>query len=480
MILDRFNELLRVDPEAVAVIDESRPWTRANLAGAVVSLQERLATQVQPGDPVVIFLSNGVEFIAAFLAIVASGGIAVPLNTHLRTEELSWYVEALGIRWVVTCGSGLRAWETLAGRFRGLQIIPGNIPSSGVAPPREIAAIDPSEPDPLVLYLSTSGSTGQPKIVPRRHSNLLLGAANVASALAIESSDRFLGVVPFHHANGFSNCMFLPLMRGAGIVTMEQFVPRRLPELVKDEEVEVLVGSPFIFRVLLEQDPGPDVFRRVRICLSSGAPMAPALVDRCREQLGISVRQLYGSTETGTIAIEPDEDGIHNVAGVPIPGVEVQILDASGVLLPECECGEIAVSSGAVMEGYLAGTGKNAPRDDGFLRTGDLGFLDEHGALHLQGRIRRGINLCGIKVDPVEIERVIGELPAVRAVRVDGSPDEHGMEMIRARIRPVPGAAVTRSDVVKQCRARLAEFKIPRVIEFVESDVEDLLGKNSV
>ncbi len=482
MILDPFNESVRKEPGASAVVDGDRTWTRAALAEAVLVLRESWTGQVFPADRVAIFLPNGGEFIAAFLAVVAAGAVAVPLSPHLRAEELGWYVETLGIRRVVAPATGSGVWEELAARFDDLRILPGvgPIPEGETVKVREIRGVETADPDPWAVFLSTSGSTGRPKIVPRRCGNLLSGAANVGAALGIRPSDRFLAVVPFHHANGFSNCMFLPLVRGAAIVTMDRFVPRRLPDVVRKHRVTVLIGSPFIFRVLIEQDAGPDVFRDVRIALSSGAPMAPGLIDRCRERLGIRVRQLYGSTETGTIAIEPADAEVRGAAGLPVPGVEVRILGEGGKALPGGEVGEVAVRSAAVMEGYVEGAGGEAPFQEGFLRTGDLGFLDARGILHLRGRIRRGINLCGIKVDPVEIERVIGELPSVRSVRVDGVADEDGMERIRARIRLIPGATPSRSDVVKQCRARLAEYKIPREIEFVESEAEDILGKNSV
>jgi long-chain acyl-CoA synthetase len=325
----------------------------------------------------------------------------------------------------------------------------------------------------------TSGSTGKPKAVPRSQRNLIAGARNVAQALHTYPGQKFLGVVPFYHANGFANCMFLPLMHGATVVLMRKFVPARLAELVRREKMQVLIASPFIFSMLVESGQRAEDFRSVEICLSSGAPMSRELVIQCADRLGLRVRQLYGSSEAGTVAIEPAEcpHGSRTV-GKPLPSVEVKIIGSDDPELQIDAEGEIAVKSPAMMKGYVE---EPAPSGDffchGFLRTGDLGRFDEHGNLVISGRVTRMINLCGIKVDPVEIENIVKAMPAVQECLVLAVKNPRQMEIIKAMVAVRPGRFVSRKQIVEHCRMHLAEYKIPRVIEFVHPVAKELTGK---
>jgi long-chain acyl-CoA synthetase len=302
---------------------------------------------------------------------------------------------------------------------------------------------------------------------------------NVGAALGIQPEQRFLAVVPFSHANGFSNCMFLPLVHGATVVLMPAFEPRRLASIVRTHRIQVLIVSPFILRMLAEQKVDAGCFRSVDICLSSGAATPPALAELWKDQFGIRVRQLYGSSETGTVSIEAADGPIGcGAVGRPIPEVEVRILDEHGAQRAANEIGEVFVRSPAMMPGYLGEPRRNQTVfRKGFFRTGDLGVLDGDNNLVLAGRKTRTINVGGVKVDPGEVEAVIERMPGVCQCRAMGVPDRWQSETIKVVVAVGEEHNRSRRELVEHCRRFLAEYKIPRLIEFVDAIPVDLTGK---
>lgn len=479
----RFAIVCRDRADAVAVVDGDRRVTYAELDRRVEEAADRLTTEATlgPGDRAIVSLPNGLEFVTGFLAVARLGAIAVPIRPDLRAPELVRYTETVRPRCVITSGRVDGEWRRVAEGSGAMWIVYAEERSSAARfSPSRSGPVSPSDASADVLYLSTSGTTGRPKLVPRSHARLLAGVCNVARALDVAEADRFLAVVPFHHANGFSNCMLLPLMHGCTTVSLSRFRPRELALVVREEGITVLIGSPLIFAMLVEQGTGRDAFATVRVALSSGAPMHSGLVEDCVVELGLRVRQLYGSTETGTIAIEPhDAAPAVEAAGAPVPGVDIRVLDERGEDVPQGVVGEVLVRSPAMMPGYVGqGDGDPDTCHEGYLRTGDLGRVDDDGLLRLEGRKKAVLNVAGIQVDPVEIENVLASMPGIRAARVGSALDTRGLEIIEAEVQPEAGTDVARKDVVAFCRARLAEYKIPRVIRIVDRVRPDLSGKD--
>jgi long-chain acyl-CoA synthetase len=464
MIAERLRAIAEDNPERPAIVDGNERMTYGQLLrridGAREWLHQRLG--VSPGDVILGSLENSWQFVACFFAIAESGGVFVPLHPGWRGPELRGFRERLKIHGVVTGRASRPEWEQVVPGDRVLAIDDrfDRTPPS----PRAHAA----EPDTPALYLATSGSTGVPRIVPRSHRNLLAGARNVARALAIDCGRRFLCVVPFYHSSGFHNSLILPLLNGACLILVRRFTPADCARLAAVQRADVLIGSPFIYRMLLEH---AQHLSTLDLCVSAGARMTETLTLAWQQRLGTRVRQLYGSTETSVISIdrstEPPPPG---TVGTPIDEVEVRILNE----------GEVAVRSPLVMSGYVADPEWNLRVfEDGFFRTGDLGCLDAEGRLRLSGRTRRMINMAGVKVDPVEIEQAIESLEGVVECQVDSGNGGRESELIRARIELWKGVAITRADVIAHCRRRLAEYKLPRVIEFVEALPVTLAGKIS-
>jgi len=464
MIAERLRALAEDNPDRLAIVDGEERITYGQVVRRIDSSRDWLRQRlpVAPGDVILGSLENSWQFVACFFAIAESGGVFMPLHPGWRAPELRSFRERLKIHGVITGQASRPAWEQVVPGARVLAIDDG----FGEAPrsPRACAA-DGSSP---ALYLATSGSTGTPRIVPRSHRNLLAGARNVARALAIHPGRRFLCVVPFYHSSGFHNSLILPLLNGARLILMRRFTPAACARLVAAESADVLIGSPFIYRMLLDHAP---YLPSLELCVSAGARMPQTLALAWQQRVGTRVRQLYGSTETSVISIDrAAEPPPSETVGTPIDEVEIRIFNT----------GEVAVRSPMVMSGYVGDPESNfRVFEDGFFRTGDLGCLDPDGRLRLFGRTRRVINIAGVKVDPVEIEQAVESLEGVVACYVDSGDGDRESELIRAWIELREGVELTRADVIAHCRRRLAEYKLPRIIEFVAALPVTLAGKIS-
>lgn len=489
MISACFGAVAARRPQAPAVVDGPIRLTYGRLAATIERLAGFIAEWMpQPrGARIAVVLPNCWEFAACFLAAARVGAICAPLPPQWKAHELDRSLAALDADALVTHSALAREGGAGVLRAAGRLLLVDRAPvfrapidGAHAAQGSPSLPCGPFEDD--VLYLATSGSTGRPKFVVRTQRSLVSGARMVAQCLGIQEGFPFLSVIPFHHANGFSNCLLMPLLAGGTAVLVRRFTPQRLAAVAREEKVQVLIGSPFIFRMLVQAGIGRAAFESVRICLSSGAAMSGGLAGLCRERLGLRVRQLYGSTETGTVAVEPGEGApAEGSVGRPLAPVAVRIVDAGGCDLPPGTVGEIAVRSPATMRGYYEDLREGRTSTaEGFLRTGDLGRIDAQGNLVLCGRIRRMVNLEGVKVDPAEIEQVLVRLEGVSGCVVGSSCGRHGRETLKAVVAVRPGRRLTRAAVIAHCRKFLAEFKIPRIIELVEELPANLLGKHTI
>lgn len=444
-------------------------------------LQETLSPK--PGEIIAASLSNTWQFVAGFFAISELGGVLMPCNPQWRAPELRGFARRLGFRGVITEPEFRPQWDCIGDVIPPQSVLTVNQAASRCETGAACSPLKLRTQDDPALYLPTSGSTGVPRLVPRTHRNLEAVARNVARALGAGPGCRFLSVIPFFHANGFHSCMLMPLISGATLVLMKQFSATACAELVHRERVDVLIGSPFLFNTLVDSGAEAGLLSTLRLCFSAGARMPTALQEGWRDRFGVRVRQWYGMSETSTISIDLVEEepprGAGTFIGAPIPGMEVRSLASDGRDLGgPAVAGELAVRSESVMPGYLDEPELNRQiLQGGFFRTGDLGYLDASGNLYLTGRMRRVINLAGVKVDPVEIEQAVEALDRVSACFVDAVPNRRSGEVIRARIVVRRGQQITRHDVIEQCRQRLAEYKLPRIVEFVERLPTTITGK---
>ena len=370
--------------------------------------------------------------------------IVVPLNPAFKADERDFCLRACDVR------------EVIADE----RVVDGLI---GEHPPRRL---EPRAAGETFVYQFSSGSTGRPKRLARTHGQLW---AESSSYTFLRPDDRIFCAIPLFHTYGMGCCLIAALRHGATLVFLDEphpFVMRRgrALELLERERVTVFPGVPLQFRLLADAPATADL-SALRLCFSAGTALPAEASEAFAARFGIPVRQLYGCTEAGTLTVDLDPEPVPGSVGTPVGQVAVRIED-----------GEIAVRSPAMTHGYsgLDELNRRVFRDGWFL-TGDLGRLDEAGRLFVTGRKKILIEVAGHKVDPIEVEDVVLAHPRVREAVVVGVANGSGEETVKAVV--VPGDGCGERDVIEFCGARLANFKVPQVVEFRDEIPRSPLGK---
>jgi len=333
--------------------------------------------------------------------------------------------------------------------------------------------------DEVAIVQYTSGTTGVPKRTARSHRNLFCEAKAFNETTGVSADDRVLCTVPLYHAHGFANAFLAALYAGATLVLMEEFNRAAVVEYLARERITIFPAVPLIFdllsrRVMGQSRPG----NSLRLVFSAGAPLSAAVAREFREAFGVYVRQLYGTTEVGSAAINLDlnlQSTLDSV-GLPMKNVCIEILHEDGSAVPQDEVGEVAIQSPAMPDGYLRQPELSQQKfRNGFFWPGDVGRKDARGYLYIQGRAAWLVSSAGRKVDPFEVEAVIATFPKVQEVVVVGVPGYLGEQVVKAVV--IAREACQEQEIVDYCRERLADFKIPRIVEFVADFPRNTLGK---
>ncbi len=431
-----------------------------------------------PGARVGLMIPNSAAFVAGYFGIVRPGGVVAPLNVRYRTQELVYYLGDTGaVALIVAPHLAAVAREALAGMPRPPALVqlddagvcavlsPGATAPGPAAVPAESAGVAADAP---LMHQYTSGSTGNPKRVVRTHAQLLFELERLAGTFGLGPEDRFLGAAPFSHVNGLVRTMLTSMYVGGTLHPVRQFDRRGALALITEARITYFGGVPYMF-VLLAETPvrGNVDLGSLRVAFSASAPLLPTDNERFHEKYGVRVRQLYGSTETGTISVNPHPDPATcaESVGRPLEGVRIEVVDDHGRPVSPGDEGEITIASPGAIRGYDGNPEANASSfRDGFYLSGDLGRANPDGCLVLTGRKKFLINRGGFKVNPLEVEEAIASHAGVAEVAVYGAPGPHGDDVVRCAI--VQRAPCTEREILEHCRGRIADFKIPSRIEF--------------
>lgn len=416
-----------------------------------------MAAGLRPGQRVLVAMAGGVGASIAALAAACFGEAAL-VDPDLPRTEASALLARLRPAGVLNSGG---VWRDLA-REQGQPVLDVST-ASGDAPSLERTS------DDVAAVLQTSGTTGMPRIVPLRHRNLLSAARHGAEALGLDSSDRCLDLRPGHHASSLVGATLVSLVSGGAAIRPERFDPALFFEWLERLRPTWYTAAPAVHAAIAAEarrrGPQPTSLRFVR---SSAAALSPELAKELERLLGAPVLDGYGMTEAPLIASARPGDGPRDrgVIGAPA-GVEIAIRD-----------GEVLVRGGAVMARYEGDAEANATAFvDGWFRTGDLGFVDADGRLRLIGRAGERINRGGEKVDPAEVEAVLRRHPAVADVAVFAALHPRLGEEVAAAVVRRAEQVMTAADLRRFAAQRLAAFKAPRRIRFVEQIPRDAHGK---
>ncbi|MFD8882592.1 FadD3 family acyl-CoA ligase [Streptomyces erythrochromogenes] len=473
-----------------------------------------VAAGVEPGDRVAVWAPNTLDWIVSALGAVSAGAVLVPLNTRFKGAEAAYVLQRSRARLLFVTGTFLGT-SYVASLRRAAAEGPGRGPLPGLPHLEQVVVLAEDAPDTFRTWkdflaggdrvtaeavreraeaispdapsdiIFTSGTTGSPKGAVITHAQSLR-CYDVWSGLAgLREGDRYLIVNPFFHTFGYKAGIIACLMRGATMVPQSVFNVDTVLANVAAERISVLPGPPTLHQSLLDHPQrGHHDLSALRLVVTGAAVVPLRLVERLREELHIAtVLTAYGLSEAGgivTMCRRGDPAAVVSAtSGRAIPDTEVAVLDGSGRPLPAGRAGEIAVRGYNVMQGYFEDPDETAAAitPDGWLHTGDVGVLDGHGNLRITDRIKDMFIVGGFNAYPAEIEQLLGLHPDIADVAVVGVPDPRLGEVGKAYAVRRPGSTLTADDLIAWSRREMANYKVPRAVEFVTELPRNASGK---
>lgn len=468
-------------PARVALVDGEHTITYAGLDDQITAVAAGLRAQgVAAGDRVALLLGNRTPFVVALFGAVRAGAIAVPMSTGFTPAEVERAVAETGAS-VLVCDSPSADVAQRAELGGCVRILAGATQwqslQSGGDPDFLPTDTDPESP---AVLLFTAGSTGTPKPAMLSHRALL---ANVEAMLAltdppaVTADDRTLAVLPLFHVYSLNTVLATSLAAGATVVLCERFTPAGTLQLIARHHVTVVAGAPPMFVAWSGESGLRESLASVRLVSSGAAPLPTALFEQFATMTGQPIWEGYGLTECAPVVTSALVSGNPRPGsvGAPLPGVEVRIVegmgapDAPATEDEEGETGEVWVRGPSLFSGYWP-DGQGGPTEDGWYATGDLGYFDATGDLHLVSRRSDLILVSGFNVYPREVESAIDAHDLVEECAVIAVPHPYSGEAVKAFVVPKRGVDPEQLDaeeIVRWCEQRLARYKCPTIVQVV-------------
>ncbi|WP_418190761.1 AMP-binding protein [Amycolatopsis albispora] len=477
-------------PDSLALIDSGTErrltWAQAD---AAVNAEARRLTEagLHPGDRVVVRLPTSTAFAVTLFAVVRAGGIAVPLSPQAPAAEIRPLAEHCGATLVVSHDPDA---EELADE---VTVLPAPDATGEAAEP--VAPVGSGEDIAVLSY--TSGTTGPPRGVMLSHRALLANVEQLSAVrpAVLQASDRVFIAIPLFHVYGLGPGLLQAAAVGATVVLSERFDARRALADCAEFRVTTIAGVPAMYAefAALDADELGAGLATVRRMTSGAAPLHPKVLAAIRAATGMDVYEGYGLTEAAPVVTTTLVTGYPKPGSVgrPLPGIELRLVDSDGTAGPvpsdpddlvdsfdeeDGGTGLVALRGANLFSGYWP-DGAHGPDAEGWFRTGDVGYLDTDGDLHLVDRANDLIIVNGFNVYPNEVESVLTELPEVIEAAVVGVVDERSGEAVKAVVVVAPGASLSAQQVVDHCAGKLAGYKVPHSVEFADSLPHSATGK---
>ncbi len=442
------------------------------------------ARGVKPGDRVAVQTEKSVENLVLYLATVRAGAVYLPLNTAYTAHEVDYFITDAEPALVVCDPAKAEAIRAIAAKV-GAQVETlsadggGSLSAAAADQPAEFATVTRAGDD-LAAILYTSGTTGRSKGAMLTHDNLMSNTLTLTDFWRFTAKDVLIHALPIYHTHGLFVASNVTLCAGASMIFLPKFDADRIIELMP--RATVLMGVPtFYTRLLASPRLTREASAHMRLFISGSAPL---LADTHREwsaRTGHAVLERYGMTETGMNTSNPyDGDRVPGAVGFPLPGIAARVTDPeTGKELPREEIGMIEVKGPNVFKGYWRMPEKTAAefRPDGFFITGDLGKIDARGYVHIVGRGKDLVITGGFNVYPKEIESEIDAMPGVVESAVIGVPHADFGEGVTAVVVAEKGAKLDEAAVIGALDGKLAKFKIPKRVFFVDELPRNTMGK---
>ncbi len=416
---------------------------------------------LKQGERVALALPNCPEFIYAYLGVIRAGGIVLPLNLLQTPQELLYILQDSGARFLVASPSiGLQL-----GQLPGLPLTVFVLDEERQ---REIMAAQPVrfpevKSDQVCTFLYTSGTTGRPKAAMLTHDNLLADVRSMDEASGFGQDENFLAVLPMFHSFGWTVCVLLPLYLGCTITILDNFRPREILQVLAEKGITIFCGVPSMFTVLLKLRQKAS-FPRLKFAISGGDSISEENMRAFEKKFDFPIIEGYGLSEASPVVCLNPLYGVRKIrsVGLPLPGVEVRVVDENDRELPAGEVGELVVRGPNVMKGYYNREEETADAlRGGWLHTGDLAYRDQDGYFYIAGRKKELIITAGFNVYPREVEEALESHPSVAEAAVIGVPHPLKGEVVKAYIVPEEGHVPDRQELFQYLKGRLALYKIP-------------------
>jgi acyl-CoA synthetase (AMP-forming)/AMP-acid ligase II len=440
---------------------------------------------------IAVVLPNGPEMAVTFLGVIA-GAACAPLNPSYVKHEFDFYLADINARaLIVQAGSDSPARE--AAREKGIpviELVPAERDAAGVFTLECESGVSKtarergfSRPDDTALILHTSGTTSRPKIVPLTHRNILSSARNVGISLQLTPADRCLNVMPLFHIHGLIAALLATLNTGGSVVCTPGFSESAFFDWLEEFRPTWYTSVPTIHQSVLELAERKPVSAKragLRFIRSSSSSLPPAIMERLENVFGVPVIEAYGMTEAShQMACNPLPPSERKPGSVGLAaGPEISVMDENDAILSAGETGEIVIRGDNVMTAYENNPEANGKAfSKGWFRTGDQGYFDDRGYLYLTGRLKEIINRGGQKIYPRDIDEALLEHPAVRQAVSFSVPHSRLGEAVAAAVVLEKGKSVTERELREHVAGRLAPYKIPQQIVFVDSIPKGPTGK---
>jgi long-chain acyl-CoA synthetase len=477
-LLIRLQQSCQANSNKPAIIYDSEPLTYAYLWSRILGFAKELRLMgIKPQERVALLMENSAEFIISYFAILATGATVVPIETMVVPREIQFVLQNANITRLITSPLFQQIIDVLKSQMPNLVILPA---SKSTASDKEYLIPEIKELEVAVI-IYTSGTTGSPKGAQLTHRNLLANTASCIQVIQSTVNDKFLCILPLFHSFAATVCMLTPLLSGAMIIPFKLFRPDVALKTIEQEKITVLAAVPSMFLAMAKAEPNtPFDLHSVKYCISGGAALPTKVMELFEPRFKIPIYQGYGLSEASPVVSLNPLDGVRKPCsiGLPLPDVDIRVVNNEMQEMPNGETGEIAVRGDNVMLGYL-GLAEVTRKtiQDGWLLTGDLGYRDADGYFYIVDRKKEMILVRGLNVYPREIENVLYTHPEVLEAAVIPVKDEKSGEVPKAVIVLKTPGKVSEPELIAYCRAQLAAYKIPKSIEFRDSLPKTSSGK---
>ncbi|MFT9846102.1 fatty acid--CoA ligase family protein [Aneurinibacillus sp. REN35] len=490
-LIENIKRGAREYPERIAYIFQDMQVTYGELYQQAKSTAAYLSAKgIGKGDYVALLLGNSPHFVISYYGVLLSGAAVVPINPIYTPKEIMYILHNSRAQLAIAAAPLLPVFEGIKQQLADLRevvLVGGDGEHTWVTPFDKLIAHSSQgwqgpklQGDDLAVILYTSGTTGQPKGAMLTQRNMASNADAIAEYLCVAGEDIFVTVLPMFHVFCMTVCMNAPIAIGATMLILPKFSPTDVVEAIKTHQATVFAGVPTMYNFIMQTpDVSVEALASLRICISGGASLPVALLHNFEKKFGKVISEGYGLSEAAPVTAFNPVQGVRKPGsiGVNIPGVENKIVDAEGEELARGQVGELIVRGPNVMKGYL-----NMPEEtsrtlqDGWLYTGDMGYMDEDGYIFIVDRKKDMIIVGGYNVYPREVEEVLYEHPQIIEAAVIGVPDENVGEAVQAYVVS-RDPSLTAEELIAYCQSGLAKYKVPSKIIFIEELPKNTTGK---